>query len=241
MADEQVKVQLITPLFRMNFPKLLVAEKPKVKGQANPIFSMGTIFDQESLAKFKQANEDGTFKDVSIVDVCKDLTVRKWPGQKPADIFRNMKGGTNWPIRKGDDMIAAEQKKDKPRKMDYMQGKYLINVKALENYPPRLAYRDAGKLVTLDRSVEADLKKATKLFSGGSYAIAELSVVAQETQMGNFLTFYMNTVVFKKEGERLGGSSLMDRFDGIDGGDSDHEFGDDAIGGGFGDGDEFNV
>ena len=226
----------------MNFPKLIVAEKPKVKGQANPIFSMGMILDQDAIGKFKQANEDGTFKDVSIVAVCQDLTKRKWPGQKPADTFRNMKGGTNWPIRKGDDMIAAEQKKDKPKKLDYLAGKYQIGIKALENYPPRLCYRDSGKLVTLDRTVEADLKKAKKLFgTGGSYAIAELSVVAQETQMGNFLTFYMNTVVFKKEGERLGGSSLMDRFDGIDGGDSDHEFGDDALGGDEFAGDEFNV
>ena len=67
-----------------------------------------------------------------------------------------------------------------------------------------------------------ELKIIKKLFLPGNYAMLELSIVPNEVNGKCYLTFYVNHVRFKKVGDRIGGgNSMMDRFDGIDGGEGD--------------------
>jgi hypothetical protein len=50
---------------------------------------------------------------------------------------------------------------------------------------------------------------------------AELSIVAGDTP-NKYVTCYINSVRFHKDGARLGGTSIMDRFEGVAGGAADH-------------------
>ena len=225
MADKkELKANLITPLFRLSYPKLDVPvpymENGKQKG--DPAFSMQMIFEQDALTKFKRASEDGSFEDVSVKKVCMELVEGKWPGQKPEEVFpKNNKGKSQWPLKNGDKLIELENKKDKPKKLDHLAGMIMIPAKCNQDYPPKLSYKEAGKLIKLDRDIPSDMKIIKRLFSGGNYCIAELNIIPLEVNGNNYLTFYVNHVQFRKEGEAIGGSSLMDRFDGIDGGEAD--------------------
>ena len=225
MAEaNEVKISLLTPTFRMSYPNLLTARQYVRNGkpQGDPNFSVNMIFDAESLKKFRMVDENDKLVDVDITQVCKDMAAKKWKGTELSELFpKKPNGTTDWPIKKGDNLIALEAKKTKPKNLDFLAGMYQIPAKGSVKYPPQLRYRENGEVITLDRDNEAHVKIIKKLFDGGSSASAEVSVLAQQTPQGNFSTFYLNKVMFKKEGKRLGGQSLMDRFDGIDGGESD--------------------
>jgi hypothetical protein len=227
MSDKQVKASLLTPMFRMSYAHLLEPRQfigKNGKPQGDPSFSMNAILNADDLKKFRMIDENDQLKDVDITQVCKDLAAEKWPGQALGELFPKKPNGTSdWPIKKGDTIIALEAKKSKPKDVSFLAGMFQIPMKGNTTYPPQLRYRENGETVVLDRENEAHKKVIKKLFDSGNYATAEISVMAQETPQGNFITFYLNKVMFKKEGKRLGGQSLMDRFDGIDGGSDDFD------------------
>jgi hypothetical protein len=213
----------------MSFPKLLTPEvyKDKATGKLNgePKYSLRMILDPADTKKFKQ-EVDGKFADVDVVEVCKRLAALQWPNLTLPEIFPKLPNGMSaWPIQMGDKIMEVNAKKAKPSKMDYLAGKVQISATASEKVPPRLSYYDtvAGKRITLDRENPDDVKKIKKLFDGGNYAFCEVSIVPVEVSQKCYLTFYVNHVAFKKEGEKFGGQSLMDRFDGIDGGEGDFD------------------
>lgn len=225
MAKEDAKISILTPNFRMSYPKL---DKPvpfmrNGKPQGDPKFSLQMIFQPEDMGKFKMVGDGDEIVDVDISKVCKDLAMKRWPGRELPDLFPKKSNGlTNWPIKKGDTLVQLEGNKAKPKNVDHLEGMYVITATGSAKYPPQLRYRDKGQIVTLDRESEADMKIVKKLFGvGGYYASAEISLMAHEVDDKCYVTFYLNKVMFKKEGERLGGQSLMDRFDGLDGGESD--------------------
>lgn len=237
MADD-IKVRLITPMFRMNNVRLDVATQYKEPGKAiragTPFkFGLGMIFDAEALTKFKRPNDSDSFDDVNISKVVQELAEQKWPeikGDSEAlkNLFRSAKGGSNWPIQKGETIIAKRAKKAQAQnkaapEMPWLVGKYQINSSSSGDYPPVLTYKVAGKSTTLERENPEDMKKIKKLFVPGNYAIAEVTLVPSETEQGYFVNFYVNAVSFRKEGERIGGGGggLMSRFEGIEGGETD--------------------
>lgn len=228
MAQPEAKAQLITPMFRMGYTAQLITPKAYIppgqtKPQGAPKHQLPMIFTEEAMGKFRQPAEDGSLEEVNVRDVCKSLVKIKWPGVDPKTLFTNQKGVVmaNWPIKTGDKLIEANAKKDKPRKLDHLAGCYQITASSNEDKPPKLSYIEAGKRVYLSRDNPADMKVINRLFLSGYYAIAELSLLAQETPMGNFVTFYLNHVQFRKEGERIGGGGLMERFEGVLGGEAD--------------------
>jgi len=99
----------------------------------------------------------------------------------------------------------------------------VIPVKAKEGYPPALFVLDQGKFRELGRTNEQDMARAKDLFVGGHYAKASLNLKAMQTPQGRFLVFYVNAVLFVKEGQRIGGMSAEERFGGIEGGMAPHD------------------
>jgi hypothetical protein len=228
MTKVEPKAQLITPVFRMGYTQQLITPKAYIppgqtKPQGAPKHQLPMIFTEADIGKFRQPSDDGNLEEVNIKEVCKKLTAIKWPGVDPKTLFTNQKGVAmaNWPIKVGNRLIEANEKKEKPRNLEHLKDCYQITASSNEDKPPKLSYIEAGKRIYLLRDNPADMKIINRLFLSGYYAVAELSVLAQETPMGNFITFYLNHVQYRKEGERIGGGGLMERFEGVLGGEAD--------------------
>lgn len=209
---------LITPTFRMSYPSLIKPRAYKNKPNGDKNFSLEMIFAPDDLTKFKAPTDEGNFVDVDVRQVLAEIAKEQWPGISLKDEFKQ---GANWPVHDGDAVSAKREAAGK--KGDAYKGNKVIKAKASEAYPPALFYMNGKQRVQIDRANDADLKKAESLFVGGSYAFAEVNIAANETAQGKFLSFYVNRVRFVKTGERLGQQSMMERFDGINGGQSDHD------------------
>jgi hypothetical protein len=194
-------------------------------------YSGEMIYRLEDMDNFYLRAEDGTYSKVNLDTLCRQAAAEFWPDRELKDVFRKINGGTNWPIQKGDTIIANNAKLPKPKKLDYLAGMFKLNAKAYPEYPPMLSYRnEAGKNVELHRDNAEDMAKIKKLFAGGNYARAELSMVPNARDNGNYLTFYYNHVTFRKVGERLGGAgNSLNSFDGIEGGEADFDPTQDAL------------
>lgn len=221
MAQNSPSQILLTPVFRMYFPHLAEArayqEKGKVKGEPN--FSTQMILDPEALETFKVYDDEAeAFTDVDIRKVLVNLAKQEWPDEDVKAAIKS--GGIFWPLKKGDQM--AEQK---GRDHEALSGKYVFPASTNEQYPPALRMKQDGKLVSLTRGLSADDTKIKNLFVGGSYAFAEINAKPLKTPQGRYLKAYLNAVCFVKPGERLGGGAggLMDRFDGVEGGEGDYD------------------
>lgn len=237
MADDTPSKVLLTPVFRMSYANLIVpkrAKDRKGREQGEPKYSLQHLFKAEDMNKFKVLDaETDQLVDVSIEAVCKELAKQKWPDDSLSEIFPKDRQGVpkGWPIRSGDKMAEIKNAKKKGSGDAYV-GMKVISSKSNQEYRPRLMVRgEDGKLAPLDLDKDDDGKwknkkdaeAAEKLFRSGSYATAEITLRAVETEQGNFISIYLNKVRFVKEGPRMGGGGLMERFDGIDGGESDYD------------------
>ncbi len=233
MAKSQNSRTLITAPFRMSFPNVIEAKpfmqdgKPKPGSQ--PTFNISGIFDPADLEKFQAADPNDPTKlvTVNVALVCAQLAKAEWP---ELEIKTAM--AATWPIRSGD--IYAAQQEKKKKNGDAYKGKKIINMKAMQEYPPTLSAVVDGKLKTLNRAFSDDMKLAAQLFQGGHYAVAEVNLSPTTMKKGTnqqtgedvieyYVTFWLNSLRFIKQGERFGGSSLMTRFDGVQGGASSHD------------------
>lgn len=237
--SNDIRVQLISPLVRISRVQLDVPRiyKDPATGKENgePKFGLTMLLDPADIGKFRK-EVDGKLVEVNVTEVCKELAKQKWPELTLQEMFpKKPSGDSDWPIKNGDKIIELNAKKAKPKKLDFLAGKVQIGTSASHKVPPRLSYFDPvqGKNVTLDRDNPEDMKKIKKLFLSGNYGFCEISIVPNEVNGKCYLTFYLNHIRYKKEGERIGGgSSMMDRFDGIDGGEGDFDptAGDDDFG-----------
>ena len=176
------------------------------------------IFALEDLDNFNKFNEDlEVFESVNIKDTCVELAKAEWPDIDIKSEFT----AKNWPIKDGD--ALAKKREAKKKNGDHYKGLKVIRGKASKEYPPRLYYTEEGKSKLVARGLESDENKAKSLFTGGNYAYAEVTVKPNELNDDKYITFYLNSVKFVKTGERLGGQSMLDRFEGIMGGVSDHD------------------
>lgn len=219
-------IVLITPQFRMSYPNLA---KPRAfeqngKAQGDPKFSTEMLIPTEDMGTFKRWNEtNDSFEDVDLARVCADAAKAEWPELNLKEAV--LHGGLGWPITAGDKI--ADEKVSGGKKEDSVEayrGMKVIRAKSNEDMPPRLYCYEDKKKRQLVRGMDADMEKAANLFKGGSYAYAEITVKALKTPQGKFVTFYLNGVVFVKQGELLGSPSMMDRYDaGVTGGESDYD------------------
>jgi len=215
-------ISLITPEFRLSFVNL-VTPKPYMengKPRGEPYFSLEMLFDPEDMKSFKRWNEDTqSLINVDVAQMCVEAAKLAWPGIKVKEEF---KVGVNWPIHDGDawaDMKEAAGKKN----LDHYRGTKLIKAKTSQEIPPRLYLMENGERTQLAQAIEVDANRAKQLFAGGNYAYAELSCAGVVSGIKKYITFYVNSVVFTREGDRLGGSSLMDRFEGYKSQSADYD------------------
>lgn len=219
MANTNPSRTVLSSTFRMSFPNLL--EPKQYQGKGDHFFSMEMIFEPEALEKFKLWDDDsGTFTEVDIKRVLVELAKEKWPDLNVKEAVAS--GGLHWPIKNGD-KHADKREANGKKGNDHYRGMSIINCKSSADYPPNLYYMDGKTRKQVDRVTSGGKQVATQKFYGGAYCFAELNVVAQETPQGKYLSFYVNAVRFVKDGERLGGTSMMDRFDGIQGGAADYD------------------
>lgn len=224
----KVSTFVYAPVFRGSFPSLITPRAytdpttKKVRGA--PKFRLEMIFKDEDMGKFKVRNEENEIiPNQKLTSILMSLCDKKWHGQDVKEVFPLNKKGwpSGWPIKTGDKI--AKLREDSKKNGDHYKGMQVVTATASNEYPPRLLYLSTGgKPVELDRDNEEDAARIKEFFgNGGHYYVGELNIVAQETEQGNFLTVYMNAICFVRKGQKLGGGSVAERFDGIYGGESD--------------------
>lgn len=218
-------ILLITPPFTLGYPNVIeprpYMEGGKVKG--DPKFSMEMIFDPGDMGSFKLPTDDGGFQDEDIAKVYVRAAKRAFGDDFDVKAAA-AHGGLKWPLLSGEKLMEKKiSKGKKPESVAHYEGKKIISATCSQDYPPTLKYTEGGQRKQINRGLDADVQKAKGLFYGGAVCIAELSIKGMEVDERKYIVTYFNSLMFIRNGERLGGQSLMDRFDGIDGGQSDHD------------------
>jgi len=228
MAANPHAKTVLSPIFRLSYPTLITPEqfKDPVTKQAkgDPIYNMEMIYDPVDLETFKVENpESGGWDEIDLRKLGARLAKARWGADfNPAEAVRH--GGLGWPFKNGDE--RAEQKGDKA---DHLKGKILVRAKALTKINekpvegPRLYYVEDGNFQQIVRGSDAAREMATAMFYGGAYCTAELSIVASDFGAKKYITIYINGVVFEQHGERFGTGSLMEKFRGTRGGQTDYD------------------
>lgn len=231
---EAVKQVLLTPVSRMSWPKLVTAVAFKDAAgntKGDPYFGSELLFSVDDLEKFQVLNEETEqFEFVDVRIIASQLAKKKWPDINVKEAVAA--NALHWPVHNGD--THADKKAAAGKNAEYYRDHRFIRVKAMEQYAPSLKFLKGKEKINLQRGIDADMEKAKALFTGGSYVFAEITGVANETAQGRYITFYLNSICFVKSGERFGGGgNLMDKYDGIQGGESDKDptagMGDDEI------------
>jgi len=231
MATNDATRIAVTPLFRMVYPKLLKPEAYKgekgkgEKEKGDPTYQLEMLYDDADLAKFQLWDADSNaFVDKDIRLICVEMAKEAWGAEfqiKEAVTH----GGMKWPIVSG--AQALEKLAKKGKKADdykhYQGAVSIIRGKASEEMAPSLLYPSDGKWVQLNRGISEDAAKIKNLFTGGAYARAEVKLKTSVVDEKKFIVFYVNTVRFEKTGPKIGGASLMDRFNGVQGGAAAHD------------------
>lgn len=213
---------VITPVVRLSYPKLVTPEPYKdASGNAkgDPVYTAELLVPNDDMDKFNIFNEETEdWEHANFAKICADVAKETFPDVNLKEtVAANI---ISWPIKNGD-----AKYEEKGEKAEHYAGHKIIRVKALtkikeRSNAPRLYYSENGERKMIARGSDTDMQKAEQLFYGGAYVFAELSVVAGKSP-NKYVTCYVNSVRFHKDGPRFGGTSLMDRFEGVVGGQSD--------------------
>lgn len=221
----------LTPLFRMSFPQVVTAKEYMERGQPTGKFNFQVqgLFEEADLKNFKvfdQAKQD--YVTAEFLAALTTHAKKVWPDKDVVAIFKGQvingmpKG---WPVIKGDAIKAAREAAGKNG--DAYAGQRVLNMRAPKtdkSTPPFLsAVMPDNSLRQLNRLNDADMELAKSLFVGGNYAKAAITVKAQIVSGIYYLTPYLNSIRYVKEGEKFGGGDAMSRFDGIHGGSAAHD------------------
>lgn len=214
---------LRTPMIRFSYPNLITprAYQGDNGAKGKPTFNIEAILDPSDLGKFQLLDpETKQWSDCSLSDIVMRAAKDMWPD---IDVKESIKhGGLSIPVADGDARNAEKERKGKAVTEAY-NGMKLFKASTNEQYPPLLVVHDNGKMRSLDRNNDADMTVAKQRFSAGNYGLLNINVKAIETPQGKFVKCYLGSVLFAKEGESLGGVSLEDRFQGIEGGFGDFD------------------
>ncbi len=221
-----VSVTLITEPFILSFPQLDVPRAYQPKGSApmgEPRYSFEAISDKEALQAWQILDRDkGEFSAGDVQKRLVRLAREKW-GAKYNVVAAVKDKDLGWPFKPGD-----KKADEKGAKMEIYRGRMSWRAHANAEIngrpnPPTLYEAEEGGLVKLMRTTEAGKARIAELFYGGAICTAEVNAVAMETPQGKFITLYLNSVVFEKDGERLGGVSAMERVRGVKGGSTSYD------------------
>lgn len=224
MAKQQVpSVIFLTEKFIISYPKLLVP-KPYVnqetgQEQGEPVYSFEGLSATDDLGAWDILEKDAAEPvkggvEKRLIALAKEM----WGSDfNCAEAVKH--GGLKWPFKSGDAKAEA-----KPGKAEHYRGKKFWRAKALAeingtpNEPSLYEAASDGKIKRLVKSTEDGRRRMNDLFYGGAICTAELNCRPNEVDGRKFLTFYVNSVIFEKNGERLGGGNNAERMRGLVGG-----------------------
>lgn len=207
-----------TPQVRLSFPNLLAprAFRDPAKGiSGEPRYSTDFLMEPTDLEKF-QVMEGDKWVTQNLKVILATAARERWGAEYDLKAAITH-GGLKWPIKDGN-AIAEKRKAQEKKHSDITAGKVVISAASKEEYAPQLFVLEAGKAVELDRQKDRD--RINKLFVGGMYVIAGLRLKPNETPQGRFLNMYLNSVLYVKPGERIGGIDASTMFADIEGGES---------------------
>jgi len=210
MAAKKNFIEILVPKFRLSYPHLIEAVQYKEDGIPKGDFEYKAqmIFDPDDLSQFKVRGEDGNLKFKNINDIIRDIIKLEWPDITIKEHFHLNK---NWSVIDGDYIAAQMDKKEKEGGENYV-GKKIINTKTKVKQPPQLQFLENDKRKNIPRTDTGE-KHAAQLFVGGNYCRAGINIVPLEVSGTKYTTFYLQSIVFIEEGERLGRKSIMDLED----------------------------
>lgn len=226
MTNSNPSVTVITQPFILSYPKLFKAEPYTENGVAKgkPQYTFEAISALDDLLLWDILDKDtNEFIKGSVEKRLVALAREKWGDDFDLKAAVQNKELT-WPFKSGD-----KRHEEKGSKAEHYQGKKFWRAKALAeingNPNAPALYVDDGEspAAKLLRSTEAGKARIAELFYGGAICIAELNAVAGTTGDNKYVTFYVNSVVFKQNGERLGGGSHIERLLGVEGGETDYD------------------
>lgn len=207
-----------TPQVRLSFPNLLTPRgyKDPTKGiTGEPNYSSDFLMEPADLDKFQVMVGD-KFETKNLKVILAEAARERWGADyNLGEAIKH--GGLKWPIKDGN-AIAEKRKAQDKKHSDITAGKVVISAKSKVEYAPQLFVLDAGKAVELDRTKDKD--RINKLFVGGMYVVAGLRLKPNETPQGRFLNLYLNSVLYVKPGERIGGIDAATMFADIEGGEA---------------------
>jgi hypothetical protein len=232
MAKKQTpSVILLTDKFILSYPKLDVPKpyfnQETQQEQGDPVYSFEAISSLDSLDNWgileKGASEivHGNVEKRLVL-----LAKEAWgDGFNCAESVKH--GGLKWPFKYGDAQADAKgEKAAHYRGKKFWRAKALAEIKGSPNEPSLYEASKDGSLIPILKSTETGRRRINDLFYGGAICTAELNCVPYEIGKTvedpgkKYMTFYVNSVVFEENGERLGGGNNMERMRGIHGGKS---------------------
>ena len=220
MPKTSKSVTVITAPFILSFPKLITPEPYMEDGKpkGDPTYNFEGISTLDSLKDWRKVNrESGEFDPVSIEMELVALAKLRWPDINVKEAVKH--GGLSWPFKSGD--LKADEKGEHYRGKKFWRAKAMAKIAGNPNSPDLFMNTADGVVRIIMGTTEGD-REAANRFYGGAIVTAELNAVADETAKGKYVTFYVNAVVFQKDGDRLGGGSNVERMYGVKGGESTH-------------------
>lgn len=221
-TNKNPSVTVITEPFILSYPKLLKAEPYMENGKpkGDPVFSFEAISALDALAAwdiYAKDSDDPTKNKIEVRLVA--LAKEKWGDD--FDVKAAVAaGGLSWPFKSGNAKADEKgAKADHYRDTKFWRAKALAEINGSPNEPSLYDGRN-GELIKLRRSTEAGKQQINELFYGGAICTAELNAVAGTTGDNKYVTFYVNSIVFERDGDRLGGGSRIERMRGVKGGES---------------------
>lgn len=226
--NDNPSVTVISEPFILSYPKLLKPEayvdQKTGKAKGDPAYSFEALSELDALASWNILNkETGEWRHGKIEALLVSLAREKWGAD--FDVREAVKTKVlSWPFKSGD-----QKADDKGAKAEHYRGKKFWRAKALAeingspNEPSLYSSNADNTLAKILRSTEAGKQRISEVFYGGAICTAELNAVAGMSGDNKYVTFYVNSVVFEHDGERLGGGSNIERLRGVDGGNSDYD------------------
>lgn len=227
MSDNQFKsITFFTAPFILSYPRLVAPAKFKDKNQVekgDPLYSFEGIVDPATLKQWQQLDRDsGNVRDdVDVEKVLVALAKEVWPGidVKTAVASKDLK----WPFKSGDKLVEAKgDKVDHYKDKKYFRAKAKTLIKG-NPFAPNLYVAHPDGLEAINRGHPNFDQLAGNKFYAGALCTAEVTAATGDTS-GKYITFYFNSIIFEKDGERIGGSgSNIEKLRGVRGGQSSYD------------------
>jgi hypothetical protein len=224
-TNKSISATFVTAPFIISYPKLLkpesYTENGKPKGE--PMYSFEALSAVDSLSEWRMLNrETGDFNVVNVEAILVSLVKEKFGAD--FNVREAVKAKTlSWPFKSGDK--RAEEKGEKGK---HYAGKKIWRAKAMADIKgtpnsPTLYYESGQGLVKITRGTPTGIELINEKFYGGAICSAEVNAVADENAGGGkYATFYVNAVIFEKDGDRLGSGPAVERLRGVRGGQTDY-------------------